>query len=116
MAIPPGFARDSGKHLWLSYHKENDAWAIATDFGRHVGEGGEVDSVCPLSLFPSATCSLDVLAYVLGDVLNPSAAVYDERTWYISSGEGESSGCGMVVHAHPKSSAQATMSPIPVCK
>ncbi len=32
--IPPGFARDSGKHLWLLYHRDNDAWAIATEFGR----------------------------------------------------------------------------------
>lgn len=36
----------------------------------------------------SALASLDVLAYVLGDVLDPAAAVYDERLWYISSGEG----------------------------
>ena len=34
-----------------------------------------------------ATPSLDVLAYVLGDILDPNASVFD-ATWYISSGEG----------------------------
>lgn len=32
--------------------------------------------------------SLDVLAYILGDVLDSSAPIYNDRTWYISSGEG----------------------------
>jgi hypothetical protein len=39
--IPPGFANDSGKHLWLMYHGENDAWAIATEFARFVKQNGK---------------------------------------------------------------------------
>jgi|AACY02.2.fsa_nt_gi hypothetical protein len=39
-SIPPGFAEASGKHLFLSYHAENDAWAAATEPGRWVYTDG----------------------------------------------------------------------------
>ena len=54
-----------GKHLHLYYHEENDAWAIAIELG-----------------------SLDVLAYVQGDIFDKSYSLA-EPTWHLSNGEGE---------------------------
>eukprot|EP00730_Choanoeca_flexa_P000277 TRINITY_DN10127_c0_g1_i1.p1 TRINITY_DN10127_c0_g1~~TRINITY_DN10127_c0_g1_i1.p1 ORF type:complete len:1081 (+),score=238.98 TRINITY_DN10127_c0_g1_i1:101-3343(+) len=64
--IPAGYSSDSGKRLWLVYHEDNDAWAISTELG-----------------------SLDVLAYVMGDIFNPNAYLYDDATWYVSNGQGD---------------------------
>eukprot|EP00045_Choanoeca_perplexa_P012998 m.144744 g.144744 ORF g.144744 m.144744 type:complete len:1060 (+) comp16206_c0_seq1:114-3293(+) len=64
--IPPGYSSDSGKRLYLVYHDDNDAWAISTELG-----------------------SLDVLAYVMGDVFDANAYLYDDATWYVSNGQGD---------------------------
>ncbi|EDQ91568.1 uncharacterized protein MONBRDRAFT_23600 [Monosiga brevicollis MX1] len=63
--IPDGFSEESGKHLFVVYHRDNDAWAISTELG-----------------------SLDVLAYVMNDVLDSTAHIFDNATWYVSNGEG----------------------------
>eukprot|EP00043_Microstomoeca_roanoka_P017554 m.183735 g.183735 ORF g.183735 m.183735 type:complete len:1207 (+) comp16659_c0_seq2:192-3812(+) len=65
--IPPGFSENSGRYLHLAYYESNDAWAISTQLG-----------------------SLDVIAYTLGDILNPAHTLMLGRPlWYISSGEGQ---------------------------
>ncbi|EGD80853.1 hypothetical protein PTSG_01439 [Salpingoeca rosetta] len=65
--IPPGFSENSGRFLHLAFYESNDAWAISTQLG-----------------------SLDVVAYTLGDVLNPThVAMMGPPLWYISSGEGQ---------------------------
>ena len=65
--IPEGFS-DSGKNLHMFYHQENDAWAVSTDLG-----------------------SLDVLAYILGNVLHPQAppTLLASAVWNVSNGAGD---------------------------
>eukprot|EP00049_Salpingoeca_infusionum_P007389 m.119774 g.119774 ORF g.119774 m.119774 type:complete len:1250 (+) comp13679_c2_seq6:283-4032(+) len=65
--IAAGFAQYSGKRLALAFYEENNAWALSLEPG-----------------------SMDVIAYVLGDVLDPVTAGFDgSGLWFVSNGQGQ---------------------------
>ena len=60
-----------------------------------------------------ATCSLDVLAYVMGDIFDANAYLYDNATWYVSNGHGTSWVCRKAAESAEDTRPHTMCSPSP---